>query len=125
MQKLSRLPILFLLAGAALLVAASVWPRFVDPKSYWTDADAKARMDASGQYHGRAHQMSEVPENQQTDTLKKEFDNARTRYRESNTALAEAMERYERPIRLLRLSGIVCLTLGALGYVALRAARET
>ena len=111
-----------MVAGGALLLGATVWPWFHDERDYWTQDNAKARMEASGQYHGLGCRMADAGSGEAEKLLKTDFDEAKARFKQSSASFEAAKDRYERPIRLLRWSGIVCLGLGILGYVILRGA---
>jgi len=122
MRNLAHLPALLIVVGAILLLGALVWPHSKDRRDYWTDADAEARKEAGVRYHGLAHHRAHARTQEQIQHAKKELKEAKAHYREVDKAFYEAEDRYERPIRLMRFSGVACLALGALGYFLLHAA---
>jgi hypothetical protein len=122
MHRLIYLPVAIVVLGGILLAVAALWPHLSDPQDYWTDAEARSRADAGSQYHGLAHRMSDAPPGEQGKALAQEFERARERYQQLGEAFSEAVDRYERPIRLLLRSGIACLVIGILGYFILRSA---
>ncbi|HLA85312.1 MAG TPA: hypothetical protein VJL29_11005 [Thermoguttaceae bacterium] len=120
MHKLAYLPILFIVLGAALLLAAFAWSRMKDPRDFWPEEKAETLSAAGLEYHGAAHRMTHVESDTQKEELQRQFDQARDRYTQQQTAFAEAQDRYERPYRILWWSGIACLALGVLGHFLVR-----
>ncbi|MBN1589592.1 MAG: hypothetical protein JW888_08765 [Pirellulales bacterium] len=117
MKKLAYLPVALIVVGCLLLVGAAAWRHVKNPRYYWGEDEANALTTAGLEYHAAAHQMAHA----HTQAEEQKFEEARARFHKKDAAFQEATERYERPIRLLRYSGIACLVVGALGYYVLRA----
>jgi len=109
-------------AGAALVIAAALWPVARDPRTAWSEADAQRRTELGIAVHGLSHEMAHAPgEGKNHDELAGKLDAARREYDEANRDLEDARDRFNRPAWWLRWSGCACLSLGILGFYTLRA----
>lgn len=122
MHKSQYLPIVVISLGFVLLIAAALWPRFCDPRSYWTEEEAATLTESGSEYHALAHQHAHAETKAEKQDIDKEFQQVKTRFDQNTAALERARDRYRRPILIMHWTGVVFLIFGSLAYFLLRSA---
>ncbi|NLE36455.1 MAG: hypothetical protein GX621_00355 [Pirellulaceae bacterium] len=115
-SKLTVPAVVLIVCGGALLLAAVLWARFKNPRDYWNETQARTMAHAGSVHHAAACDLSETEDEQRKATLLAAFEQSREKYQQEQAAFAQARERFERPLRLMRWSGTICLVLGILVY---------
>ena len=112
----------FIVFGGILLLGATMWSHWIDPRNYWTEEDAQARAEWGEKGHMLAHHAEHVHTDQQKKSIQAEREEIQTHLDQAEQNFQNAKNRYEWPSRLMRYSGMACLVLGILGYYVTRSA---